>query len=89
MVDQQKADQQKHFNSDLRTDLCLWMIALKAKPSRQLVVKLRTLTLGYPAVFIWHHSNKASLADFVSLLSTSSIMMSWIWEGQSITYHYS
>lgn len=65
-------------------------MALKARPSRQLVVKLRTLTLGYPAVFIWHHSNKASLADLVSLLSTSSIMMSWIWqEGENHLIQYS
>jgi hypothetical protein len=31
---------------------CLCIIALKAKPSLQLVVKFLTLTLGYPAVFI-------------------------------------
>lgn len=61
------------------SNLCLCMRALKARPSLQLVVKLRTLTFGYPAVFIWHHSNKASLADLVSLLSVSSTVMSWIY----------
>lgn len=55
------------------------MIALNARPSRHEVVKLRTFTFWYPAVFIWHQRSKASLADFVSLLSTSSIVMSWIW----------
>lgn len=60
-------------------NLCLCIRALNARPSLQLVVKLRTLTLGYPAVFIWHQSNRASLADFVSLLSVSSTVMSWIY----------
>ena len=32
----------------------------------------------HPAVFIWHHSSRASLADFFSLLSSVSTLMSWI-----------
>lgn len=36
----------------------------------------------HPAVFIWHHSSKASLADFFSLLSSVSTLMSWICEGR-------
>lgn len=32
----------------------------------------------HPAVFIWHHNSSASLADFFSLLSSVSTLMSWI-----------
>lgn len=32
----------------------------------------------HPAVFIWHHRSRASLADFFSLLSSVSTLMSWI-----------
>lgn len=33
---------------------------------------------SHPAVFIWHHSNSASLAERVSLLSSVSILITWI-----------
>lgn len=33
----------------------------------------------HPAVFIWHQSSRASLAERVSLLSSVSILITWIW----------
>lgn len=35
---------------------------------------------AHPAVFIWHHKSRASLAERVSLLSSVSILMTWICE---------
>lgn len=37
-----------------------------------------------PAVFIWHQSSRASLADFFSLLSSVSTLMSWIWDTHKV-----
>lgn len=34
---------------------------------------------AHPAVFIWHQSSRASLAERVSLLSSVSILITWIW----------
>ena len=33
---------------------------------------------AHPAVFIWHQSSRASLAERVSLLSSVSILITWI-----------
>ena len=75
----------------------LWIRALKPRPfchelekfSMETLLKLFIIGLkternsyGYPLVFLWHHSNNASLADFFSELlfssSSTSISISWI-----------
>jgi hypothetical protein len=80
-----KSNNKRNYLKYVLTYRCLCIIALKAKPSLQLVVKFLTLTLGYPAVFIWHHNKSASLADLVSLVSpASSTVMSWIYNQRKI-----
>lgn len=58
-------------------------IAVKHKRERSDIKNTNTLksfiwTLTHPAVFIWHHSSRASLAERFSLLSSVSTLMSWI-----------
>lgn len=58
-------------------------IAVKHKRERSDITDMNTLktlvwTVTHPAVFIWHHSSRASLAERFSLLSSVSTLMSWI-----------
>lgn len=58
-------------------------IAVKHKRERSDIrntnaLKSFTWTFTHPAVFIWHHSSRASLAERFSLLSSVSTLMSWI-----------
>lgn len=41
---------------------------------------LYSLFIAHPAVFIWHQSSRASLAERVSRLSSVSILITWIWK---------
>lgn len=55
------------------------------KCSKELVLKCAVQDMrcewvhSHPAVFIWHQSSRASLAERVSLLSSVSILITWIW----------
>lgn len=58
-------------------------ISVKHKGERSDVTDADTLksfiwTVTHPAVFIWHHRSRASLAERFSLLSSVSTLMSWI-----------
>ena len=67
--------------------LFLWMMALKARPSRHDWVKSWTLTPGYLWVVFWAHRRSASFADRSSWPTT----MSEIWkrkEKQSVYWSH-
>lgn len=70
------------------TNLFLWMMATKARPSLQEVVKFLTSTLGYLWVVRRAHRSSASLAVRFSSWPT---MISEIWKGEAkgtVVVHY-
>lgn len=44
---------------------------------------------AHPAVFIWHQSSSASFAERVSLLSSVSILITWIWSSEQRRWKWS